>query len=84
MAELKISEFSMRSVVYSGEKTRGMNTIILKELGSSRVLLLSDRGLEKAGLVEKTELKFSTRYLKGRGPNSQGSQSIARMQKVPR
>ena len=71
MAEQKISEFSMRSVVYSGEKTREMIPSLFKELGSSRVLLLSDRGLEKAGLVDKAAEIFN-QIPKGEGPELAG------------
>lgn len=48
-----MSEFMLRSAIYSGSNTRAIVPNLFKGLGAKRVLLLSDRGLESAGIVEK-------------------------------
>ncbi|MCM3588115.1 iron-containing alcohol dehydrogenase [Mesobacillus maritimus] len=48
-----MSEFMLRSAIYSGSNTRAIVPNLFKGLGAKRVLLLSDRGLESAGIVKK-------------------------------
>ncbi len=66
-----MSEFMLRSAIYSGSNTRALVPDLFKGLGAKRVLLLSDRGLEKAGIVEKVAQIFSL-IPQGSGPKLAG------------
>jgi alcohol dehydrogenase class IV len=48
-----LSQFMLRTGIYSGSNSRAMVPSLFAGLGAKRVLLLSDRGLEAAGIVEK-------------------------------
>lgn len=53
-----LSQFMLRTGIYSGSNSRAMVPSLFAGLGAKRVLLLSDRGLEKAGIVEKVASIF--------------------------
>ncbi|WP_040209425.1 iron-containing alcohol dehydrogenase [Neobacillus jeddahensis] len=53
-----LSQFMLRTGIYSGSNSRAMVPSLFAGLGSKRVLLLSDHGLEKAGIVEKVASIF--------------------------
>ncbi|MFL6556968.1 MAG: iron-containing alcohol dehydrogenase, partial [Bacillus sp. (in: firmicutes)] len=59
-----LSQFMLRTGIYSGSNSRAMVPSLFAGLGAKRVLLLSDRGLEAAGIVEKVADIFN---LTGRG-----------------
>lgn len=48
-----LSQFMLRTGIYSGSNTRAMVPDLFRGLGAKRIVLFSDRGLEKAGVVEK-------------------------------
>ncbi|WP_394139363.1 hypothetical protein [Cytobacillus oceanisediminis] len=48
-----LSPFMQRTVIYSGSNSRAYIPDLFRGLGAKRVVLFSDRGLEKAGIVEK-------------------------------
>ena len=48
-----LTQFKLRSVVHSGSNSRALVPNLFKGLGAKRVVLFSDRGLEKAGVVQK-------------------------------
>jgi alcohol dehydrogenase class IV len=48
-----LSQFMLRTGIYSGSNSRTMVPSLFAGLGAKRVVLFSDRGLEKAGIVEK-------------------------------
>ena len=48
-----LSQFMLRTGIYSGSNSRAMVPSLFAGLGAKRVVLFSDRGLEKAGVVEK-------------------------------
>src|SRR3954468_10569 len=54
-----LSQFMLRTGIYSGSNSRAMVPSLFAGLGAKRVLLLSDRGLEEAGIVEKVADIFS-------------------------
>lgn len=66
-----MSEFMLRTAIYSGSNTRAIVPSLFKGLGAKRVLLLSDRGLEQAGIVEKVAQIFSL-IPQGSGPKLAG------------
>lgn len=53
------SQFVLRSAVYSGINSRELVPDLFKGLGAQRIVLFSDRGLEKAGVVEKVIETFT-------------------------
>jgi alcohol dehydrogenase class IV len=53
-----LSQFMLRTGIYSGSNSRAMVPSLFAGLGAKRVLLLSDRGLEAAGVVEKVASIF--------------------------
>ncbi|MFL6561937.1 MAG: iron-containing alcohol dehydrogenase, partial [Bacillus sp. (in: firmicutes)] len=63
-----LSQFMLRTGIYSGSNSRAMVPSLFAGLGAKRVLLLSDRGLEKAGIVEKVASIFE---LTGHGSGPQ-------------
>ncbi|EKN65689.1 iron-containing alcohol dehydrogenase [Neobacillus bataviensis LMG 21833] len=63
-----LSQFMLRTCIYSGSNSRAMVPSLFAGLGAKRVLLLSDRGLEKAGVVEKVASIFE---LTGNGSGPQ-------------
>ncbi|MBO0961812.1 iron-containing alcohol dehydrogenase [Neobacillus sp. MM2021_6] len=63
-----LSQFMLRTGIYSGSNARAMVPSLFAGLGAKRVLLLSDRGLEKAGVVEKIASIFE---LTGNGSGPQ-------------
>ncbi|MDQ0971887.1 alcohol dehydrogenase class IV [Neobacillus niacini] len=48
-----LSQFMLRTGIYSGSNSRAMVPSLFAGLGVKRVVLLSDRGLEAAGVVQK-------------------------------
>jgi alcohol dehydrogenase class IV len=66
-----LSQFMLRTAIYSGSNTRALVPDLFKGLGAKRVLLLSDRGLEQAGVVEKVAQIFSLTS-RGNGPELAG------------
>ncbi|WP_144549864.1 iron-containing alcohol dehydrogenase [Bacillus sp. X1(2014)] len=54
-----LSQFMLRTGIYSGSNSRAMIPSLFAGLGAKRVLLLSDRGLEAAGIVEKVAEIFT-------------------------
>lgn len=63
-----LSQFMLRTGIYSGSNSRAMVPSLFAGLGAKRVLLLSDRGLEQAGIVEKVASIFE---LTGHGSGPQ-------------
>jgi len=63
-----LSQFMLRTGIYSGCNSRAMVPSLFAGLGAKRVVLLSDRGLEKAGVVEKVAEIFT---LTGHGSGPQ-------------
>lgn len=63
-----LSQFMLRTGIYSGSNSRAMVPSLFAGLGAKRVVLLSDRGLEKAGVVKKVAEIFN---LTGHGSGSQ-------------
>jgi alcohol dehydrogenase class IV len=53
-----LSQFGLRTAINSGSNSRAMVPSLFAGFGAKRVLLLSDRGLEKAGVVEKVASIF--------------------------
>jgi alcohol dehydrogenase class IV len=66
-----MSQFMLRTAIYSGSNTRALVPDLFRGLGAKKVLLLSDRGLEKAGVVEKVAQIFSLTS-PGNGPELAG------------
>ncbi|TLS36222.1 iron-containing alcohol dehydrogenase [Pseudalkalibacillus caeni] len=58
MLKTTFSQFMLRTGIYSGSNTRAMIPDLFRGLGAKRVILFSDRGLEKAGIVEKVAQIF--------------------------
>lgn len=58
----------LRTGIYSGSNSRAMVPSLFAGLGAKRIVLLSDRGLEKAGVVEKVAEIFN---LTGHGSGPQ-------------
>jgi alcohol dehydrogenase class IV len=54
-----LSQFMLRTGIYSGSNSRAMVPSLFAGLGAKRVVLLSDRGLEAAGVVEKVAEIFN-------------------------
>ncbi|CAM3792293.1 iron-containing alcohol dehydrogenase [Mesobacillus thioparans] len=71
MQGITLSQFSLRSAIYSGSNSRALVPDLIKGLGAKRVVLFSDRGLEKAGVVEKVAQIFELTS-KGAGPELAG------------
>jgi len=63
-----LSQFNLRTAIYSGSNSRAVVPSLFAGLGAKRILLLSDRGLEQAGIVEKVASLFE---LTGRGSGPQ-------------
>ncbi|MEW9051492.1 MAG: iron-containing alcohol dehydrogenase [Neobacillus sp.] len=63
-----LSQFMLRTGIYSGSNSRAMVPSLFAGLGAKRVVLLSDRGLEKAGVVQKVSEIFN---LTGHGSGPQ-------------
>lgn len=63
-----LSQFMLRTGIYSGSNSRAMVPSLFAGLGAKRVVLLSDRGLEKAGVVGKVAEIFQ---LTGHGSGPQ-------------
>ncbi|NWQ41561.1 iron-containing alcohol dehydrogenase [Bacillus sp. EB106-08-02-XG196] len=63
-----LSQFMLRTGIYSGSNSRAMVPSLFAGLGAKRVVLLSDRGLEKAGVVDKVAEIFN---LTGHGSGPQ-------------
>ncbi len=63
-----LSQFMLRTGIYSGSNSRAMVPSLFAGLGAKRVVLLSDRGLEKAGVVQKIAEIFN---LTGHGSGPQ-------------
>ncbi|MEB1806030.1 MAG: iron-containing alcohol dehydrogenase [Bacillaceae bacterium] len=58
MLTTTLSQFMLRTGIYSGSNTRALVPDLFKGLGAKRVVLFSDRGLEQAGVVEKVAQIF--------------------------
>ncbi|WP_246939396.1 iron-containing alcohol dehydrogenase [Bacillus pinisoli] len=54
-----LSQFNLRTAINSGSNTRAMVPDLFRGLGAKRVVLFSDRGLEKAEIVEKVAQIFN-------------------------
>ncbi|MED3561847.1 iron-containing alcohol dehydrogenase [Bacillus xiapuensis] len=67
-----ISQFMLRSGIYSGSNSRALVPSLFAGLGANRVVLFSDRGLEKAGVVEKVADLFKSSFV-GSGPELVGT-----------
>lgn len=65
------SQFMMRTAVHSGAGARAVLPDLFRGMGAKRVVLFSDRGLEKAGLVDKVVEIFKTTP-RGSGPELTG------------
>nr|WP_263327496.1 iron-containing alcohol dehydrogenase [Neobacillus sp. Marseille-Q6967] len=63
-----LSQFMLRTGIYSGSNSRAMVPSLFEGLGAKRVVLLSDRGLEKVGVVQKVAEIFN---LTGHGSGPQ-------------
>jgi alcohol dehydrogenase class IV len=63
-----LSQFMLRTGIYSGSNSRAMVPSLFAGHGAKRVVLLSDRGLEAAGVVEKVAEIF---HLTGHGSGPQ-------------
>ncbi|MGG3963763.1 iron-containing alcohol dehydrogenase [Heyndrickxia faecalis] len=63
-----LSQFSLRTAIQSGSNARALVPSLFAGLGAKRILLLSDRGLEQAGIVEKVASIFE---LTGNGSGPQ-------------
>jgi alcohol dehydrogenase class IV len=63
-----LSQFMLRTGIYSGSNSRAMVPSLFAGLGAKRVVLLSDRGLEAAGVVQKVAEIF---HLTGHGSGPQ-------------
>ncbi|MFP7296552.1 iron-containing alcohol dehydrogenase [Neobacillus niacini] len=63
-----LSQFMLRTGIYSGSNSRAMVPSLFSGLGAKRVVLLSDRGLEKAGVVKQAAEIFN---LTGHGSGPQ-------------
>lgn len=59
MLTTTFSQFMLRSGIYSGSNTRAMVPDLFRGLGAKRVVLFSDKGLEKAGVVDKVASIFT-------------------------
>lgn len=66
-----LSQFMQRTVIYSGANSRAIIPDLFRGLGAKKVVLFSDRGLEKAGIVEKTAKIFESAS-RGSGPELAG------------
>ncbi|ESU33648.1 hypothetical protein G3A_05445 [Bacillus sp. 17376] len=71
MQSTTLSQFSLRSAIYSGSNSRAMVPDLFKGLGAKRVVLFGDRGLVKAGVVDKVAQIFELTS-KGTGPELAG------------
>ncbi|WP_236712650.1 iron-containing alcohol dehydrogenase [Peribacillus muralis] len=65
------SNFWLRSSVYSGSDSRSLIPELFKGLGAKRILLVSDSGLENAGVVKKVTEVFEVHALSA-GPEIVG------------
>jgi alcohol dehydrogenase class IV len=68
MMKTSLSQFMLRTGIYSGSNSRAMVPSLFAGLGAKRVVLLSDRGLENAGVVQKVAGIFN---LTGHGSGPQ-------------
>jgi alcohol dehydrogenase class IV len=68
MMKTSLSQFMLRTGIYSGSNSRAMVPSLFAGLGAKRVVLLSDRGLENAGVVQKVAEIFN---LTGHGSGPQ-------------
>ncbi|RFU64793.1 iron-containing alcohol dehydrogenase [Peribacillus glennii] len=59
MLTTTMSSYWLRTAIQSGSNTRALVPDLFRGLGAKRVVLFSDRGLEKAGIVEKVAQIFS-------------------------
>ncbi|WP_409304757.1 iron-containing alcohol dehydrogenase [Peribacillus sp. SCS-155] len=59
MLSTTMSSYWLRTAIHTGSNTRALVPDIFKGMGAKRVVLFSDRGLEKAGVVEKVAQIFS-------------------------
>jgi alcohol dehydrogenase class IV len=53
MIKTTLSSFWLRTAIHTGANSRALVPDLFKGMGAKRVVLFSDRGLEKAGIVEK-------------------------------
>lgn len=58
MLTTTLSQFMLRTGIYSGSNSRAMIPDLFRGLGAKRVVLFSDRGLESAGIVDKVAQIF--------------------------
>lgn len=64
-----LAQFMLRTGIYSGSNSRALVPSLFQGLGAKRVVLFSDRGLEKAGIVDQVASIFD---LTGSGPELAG------------
>ncbi|CAH0344051.1 iron-containing alcohol dehydrogenase [Bacillus sp. CECT 9360] len=53
MLTTTLSSYWLRSAIHSGSNTRALVPDLFRGMGAKRVVLFSDRGLEKAGIVDR-------------------------------
>ncbi|MDQ0218834.1 iron-containing alcohol dehydrogenase [Peribacillus cavernae] len=53
MLTTTLSSFWLRTAIHTGSNSRALAPDLFRGMGAKRVVLFSDRGLEKAGIVEK-------------------------------
>jgi alcohol dehydrogenase class IV len=71
MIKTTLSSFWLRTAIHTGANSRALVPDLFKGMGAKRVVLFSDRGLEKAGIVEKVAGIFKlTQH--GTGPELAG------------
>lgn len=66
-----LSQFNLRTAVNSGSNSRALVPSLFAGMGAKRILLISDRGLEQAGIVEKVASIFELTE-NGSGPQIVG------------
>ena len=71
MINTTLSSYWLRTAIHSGSNTRALVPDLFRGMGAKRVVLFSDRGLEKAGIVEKVAQIFSLTP-RGTGPELAG------------
>ncbi|MED1201692.1 iron-containing alcohol dehydrogenase [Heyndrickxia acidicola] len=68
---MKQSSFWLRTAIHAGVNSRGLIPELFRGMGATRVVLFSDRGLDKAGIVQMVEEAFTMKQ-EGSGPELAG------------
>jgi alcohol dehydrogenase class IV len=71
MIKTTLSSFWLRTAIHTGANSRALVPDLFKGMGAKRVVLYSDRGLEKAGIVQKVAEIFKLTP-HGTGPSLAG------------